>query len=264
MYATGHSSHRFQPERGVAACPPGHAFRAPRPLRRLVRGRWNAGGIVRRLAFVIGHHASKSRQRSAAAYLLGRSMRTMIAIVYVGELLGGDAREGGELCRYQPRSAAADVQRKRGAVRWVILVLGVPLAYIGVLSLVRGTAVRHVRGAGADGAPVAPDEREFPLAVAMLTGARRRTLQPSFVAPEAGRERVRSLSDVFCDVSSRRREHHVGRLFFVATGSDQPRRIAAMRMTKHTDAPAIAVGTGGQWSECPATTTAAPASAAMA
>ncbi len=57
-------------------------------------------------------------------------------------------------------------------MRWVILVLGVPLAYIGVLSLVRGTAVRHVRGAGADGAPVAPDEREFPLAVAMLTGAR--------------------------------------------------------------------------------------------
>ena len=43
---------------------------------------------------------------------------------------------------------------------------------IGLLSLVRGTAVRHVRGAGADAAAVAPDEPEFPLTVAMLTGTR--------------------------------------------------------------------------------------------
>ena len=56
--------------------------------------------------------------------------------------------------------------------RWAILVLGVLLAYIGLLSLVRGTAVRHVRGAGADGVAVAPDEPEFPLTVAMLTGTR--------------------------------------------------------------------------------------------
>ena len=56
--------------------------------------------------------------------------------------------------------------------RWAIFVFGGLLAYIGFLSLVRGTAVRHVRGAGADGVAVAPDEPEFPLTVAMLTGTR--------------------------------------------------------------------------------------------
>jgi hypothetical protein len=54
------------------------------------------------------------------------------------------------------------------AGRWAILVLGVLLAYIGFLSLVRGIAVRHVRGAGADGVAVAPDEPEFPLTVAKV------------------------------------------------------------------------------------------------
>ena len=49
--------------------------------------------------------------------------------------------------------------------RRAIVVLVVLLAYIGLLSLVRGTAVRHVRGAGADGVAVAPDEPEFPLTV---------------------------------------------------------------------------------------------------
>ena len=40
-----------------------------------------------------------------------------------------------------------------------------------VLHLTRGTAVRHVRGVGADSVPVAVSEPEFPLSVAMLTGA---------------------------------------------------------------------------------------------
>jgi cardiolipin synthase len=44
-------------------------------------------------------------------------------------------------------------------------------AWIGFLYVTRGTAVRHVRGVGVDGSPVAPSEPEFPLAVAMLTGA---------------------------------------------------------------------------------------------
>jgi hypothetical protein len=50
----------------------------------------------------------------------------------------------------------------------------------------------------------------------------------------------------------------------LATGSFQPRRIAVRRIKKHTDAPAMVVGTGDQWSKCPTTTTAAPARAATA
>lgn len=44
------------------------------------------------------------------------------------------------------------------------------LAFVGLLFLTRGTAVKHVRGVGADGAPVSPAEPEFPLSVAVLTG----------------------------------------------------------------------------------------------
>jgi cardiolipin synthase len=44
------------------------------------------------------------------------------------------------------------------------------LAWIGFLHLTRGTAVRHVRGVGADGAPVGVSEPHFPLSIALLTG----------------------------------------------------------------------------------------------
>ncbi|HEY9445547.1 MAG TPA: phospholipase D-like domain-containing protein, partial [Burkholderiales bacterium] len=43
-------------------------------------------------------------------------------------------------------------------------------AFIGLLSVTRGTAVRRVRGVGADGSPVAPAESAFALSVAVLTG----------------------------------------------------------------------------------------------
>src|SRR6185295_17817329 len=54
---------------------------------------------------------------------------------------------------------------------WTLIAVVVLLAFIGFLHLTRGTAVKHVRGVGADGAPVAVSEPEFPLSVAMLTGA---------------------------------------------------------------------------------------------
>lgn len=54
----------------------------------------------------------------------------------------------------------------------VVLLGGVAVvALIGVLTILRGTAVRHVRGVGADGTPVAPAEPEFPLSITLLTGA---------------------------------------------------------------------------------------------
>ena len=59
----------------------------------------------------------------------------------------------------------------RRIVRWVALSLVVCLAWIGLLHLTRGTAVRHVRGAGADATPIAVSEPEFPLVTTMLTGA---------------------------------------------------------------------------------------------
>ena len=49
------------------------------------------------------------------------------------------------------------------------VVLG--LALIGFLHLTRGTAVRHVRGVAADGAPIGVSEPEFPLMATMATGA---------------------------------------------------------------------------------------------
>jgi cardiolipin synthase len=55
--------------------------------------------------------------------------------------------------------------------RWTLVVVVLLLAVIGFLQLTRGTAVRHVRGVGADGTPVAPAEPQFPLSVALLTGA---------------------------------------------------------------------------------------------
>jgi cardiolipin synthase len=55
-------------------------------------------------------------------------------------------------------------------VRWALVAVVLLIAWIGFLFITRGTAVRHVRGVGADGTPVAPSEPEFPLAVAVLTG----------------------------------------------------------------------------------------------
>ncbi|HEX8829846.1 MAG TPA: hypothetical protein VF705_01715, partial [Longimicrobium sp.] len=55
-------------------------------------------------------------------------------------------------------------------VRWSLIAVVLFAATIGFLFVTRGTAVRRVRGVGADAAPVAPHEREFPVTVAMLTG----------------------------------------------------------------------------------------------
>lgn len=44
------------------------------------------------------------------------------------------------------------------------------IALIGFFTITRGTAVRHVRGVGADGTPVAPAEPQFPLGITLLTG----------------------------------------------------------------------------------------------
>jgi cardiolipin synthase len=54
--------------------------------------------------------------------------------------------------------------------RWVVVAAVLVIALIGFLFITRGTAVRHVRGIGPDGAPVAPAEPQFPLSVALLTG----------------------------------------------------------------------------------------------
>ena len=54
---------------------------------------------------------------------------------------------------------------------WTVVVIGSCLALIGFLHLTRGTAVRHVRGVAADGAPISVSEPEFPLMATMATGA---------------------------------------------------------------------------------------------
>lgn len=55
-------------------------------------------------------------------------------------------------------------------LRWMLIAATLLAALIGFLLVTRGTAVRHVRGVGADDTPVAPAESHFPLAVTMLTG----------------------------------------------------------------------------------------------
>ena len=57
------------------------------------------------------------------------------------------------------------------AGRRTLLAAVAMLALIGFLHLTRGTAVRHVRGVGPEGIPIAVSEPQFPLNVAMLTGA---------------------------------------------------------------------------------------------
>jgi cardiolipin synthase len=56
-------------------------------------------------------------------------------------------------------------------VRWTLVVIVLCLALVGFLHLTRGTAVRHVRGVAADGAPISVSEPEFPLMATMATGA---------------------------------------------------------------------------------------------
>jgi len=76
-------------------------------------------------------------------------------------------------------SRATDQQRRRGRARaaisgigrWTLVVFVLTLALIGFLQLTRGTAVHHVRGVGVDGTPIGVSEPQFPLIVAMLTGA---------------------------------------------------------------------------------------------
>ena len=55
-------------------------------------------------------------------------------------------------------------------IRWAVIAVLILAAVVGLLFITRGTAVRSVRGVGADGTPVAPAERTFPLTVAALTG----------------------------------------------------------------------------------------------
>ena len=59
---------------------------------------------------------------------------------------------------------------------WIVVAaFVVVIALVGFLYVTRGTAVRHVRGVGADGTPIAPAEPEFPLGTTLLTGT---TLAP--------------------------------------------------------------------------------------
>jgi len=76
------------------------------------------------------------------------------------------------------RGEERTVSRKRrsiglvaAAARWTLIAVVAALALIGFLHLTRGTAVRHVRGVGAGGIPIAVSEPQFPLNVAMLSGA---------------------------------------------------------------------------------------------
>jgi cardiolipin synthase len=58
-----------------------------------------------------------------------------------------------------------------GVGRWTLRLVVLALALIGFLHLTRGTAVRHVRGVGGDGATISTGEPEFPLMAAMATGS---------------------------------------------------------------------------------------------
>lgn len=55
--------------------------------------------------------------------------------------------------------------------RWTFRAIGIALAFVGFLHLTRGTAVRHVRGVAAQAQAISISEPQFPLNVAMLTGA---------------------------------------------------------------------------------------------
>ena len=53
---------------------------------------------------------------------------------------------------------------------WALRGFVLSLAFIGLLHLTRGTAVRHVRGVDSDAKPIGVSEREFPLMATMATG----------------------------------------------------------------------------------------------
>jgi cardiolipin synthase len=55
-------------------------------------------------------------------------------------------------------------------LNWLLIVFVIVAAIIGLLFLTRGTAVRRVRSVGVDGTPVGPNESEFVLTIALLTG----------------------------------------------------------------------------------------------
>ena len=65
--------------------------------------------------------------------------------------------------------------RRRSVARsigyWTMVVVVLSFALIGFLQFTRGTSVRHVRSVGADVSPVGVGEPQFPLNVAILTGA---------------------------------------------------------------------------------------------
>jgi cardiolipin synthase len=55
--------------------------------------------------------------------------------------------------------------------RWALVAVILSLAWIGVLHLTRGTAVRHVRGVAVDGTPISVSDPAFPVMATMATGA---------------------------------------------------------------------------------------------
>ena len=61
--------------------------------------------------------------------------------------------------------------RFRTIARWTLRVVVLCLALVGFLHLTRGTAVRHVRGVGAEADAIGVSEPEFPLMATMTTGA---------------------------------------------------------------------------------------------
>src|SRR5688572_5746008 len=74
--------------------------------------------------------------------------------------------------RRSARREPTEAEHMLGEIgRWAFFVFIAFLALTGFLYLMRGTVVRHVRAVGADGSPVGPWESQFPLSVAMLTGA---------------------------------------------------------------------------------------------
>ena len=82
-----------------------------------------------------------------------------------------DRTRGGEEAQ---DTESAEAPRKRHPVTriigWFLGVVVLIMTLIGFLFITRGSAVRHVQSVGGDGAPVSPEERQFPLAVAVLTG----------------------------------------------------------------------------------------------
>jgi cardiolipin synthase A/B len=55
-------------------------------------------------------------------------------------------------------------------IRWLLILILLVAAIVGLLFVTRGTAVHRVRAVGGDGAPVSPAEPAFPLTVTLLTG----------------------------------------------------------------------------------------------